>query len=58
VDLEEIFYQAICRETREEIELYIMSIYFIIDKKFNYDLYIIDIGERISLWLKLIKNRP
>jgi len=47
VDLGEISYQAICRETREETGLHTAPIYLTIDKSFNCDLYTIDIGERI-----------
>jgi len=48
VDPEETSYQAICREIREEMGLYIASVYLTIDKGFNYDLYITDIGEKKS----------
>ena len=47
MDSGEISYQAICRETREETGLYIAPVYLIIDKEFNCDLYITNIGERI-----------
>ncbi len=47
VDLEEISYQAICRETREKIGLHTTSVYLTIDKGFNYDIYTTNIGERI-----------
>ncbi len=38
VDSGEISYQAVCREIREEIGLYIASVYLITDKGFNCDL--------------------
>ena len=47
VDLGEISYQAVYREIREETGLHTASIYLIIDKSFNYDLYITNVGERI-----------
>ncbi len=48
VDSEETSYQAVCRETREEMELHTAPVYLITDKGFNYDLYTTNIGERIS----------
>ena len=48
VDPKEISYQAVCRETREEMGLHIILVYLITDKSFNCDIYTIDIGERIS----------
>jgi len=47
VNSEEISYQAIYRETRKETEFHMTPIYLIIDKGFNYDLYIMNIEERI-----------
>ena len=47
VDLGEVSYQAVYRETREEMGLHTTSIYLITDKGFNYDIYTTDIGERI-----------
>ncbi len=41
-------YQAVCKETREEIDLHIASVYLTTDKGFNCDLYIINIEKRIS----------
>ncbi len=46
VDLGEMSYQAVCKETREETGLHIVPVYLTIDKGFNCDLYITDIGER------------
>src|SRR6266540_4355732 len=40
-------YQAVYRETREEMGFHTILVYLITDKGFNYDLYTIDIGERI-----------
>ncbi len=57
VNLEETSYQAIYKEIRKEIGLYIILIYFIIDKSFNYDFYITNIGKRIFQWMKLSKNK-
>ncbi len=48
VDLRETFYQAVCRETREEMGLHTVPVYLTIDKEFNCNIYITDIGERIS----------
>jgi len=48
IDIGETSYQVVCRETREEMSLHTAPIYLTIDKDFNYDLYITDIGERIS----------
>ena len=48
VDLRETSYQAICREIREETGLHTAPVYLITDKDFNYNLYITDIGKRIS----------
>ena len=47
VDLGETSYQAICRETREETGFHIVPVYLTIDRKFNCDLYTINIKERI-----------
>ncbi len=47
VDPGETFYQAVCREIREETGLHTAPVYLTIDKGFNYDLYTMDIGERI-----------
>ncbi len=47
VDSGETSYQATCRETREEMGLYIALVYLITDKYFNCDLYTTDIGEKI-----------
>ncbi len=58
VDPKEISYQAVCRETREEMGLHIILVYLITDKSFNCDIYTIDIGERISQWIESNKNRP
>ncbi len=48
VDLEETSYQAVCRETREKTGLHTAQVYLITDKGFNYNLYTMNIGERIS----------
>ncbi len=48
VDSGETSYQAVCRETKEETGLHIISVYLTTDKGFNCDIYITDIGERIS----------
>ncbi len=47
VDPGETSYQAVYRETREEIGLHTTPVYLITDKSFNCDLYIMNIGERI-----------
>ena len=47
VDPGETSYQAVCRETREEMGLHITPVYLTMDKSFNCDLYTTDIGERI-----------
>jgi len=47
VDPGETSYQAVCRETKEEMGLHTTPVYLIIDKRFNCDLYITDIGMRI-----------
>jgi len=47
VDIGEISYQVVYRETREKIELHIALVYLTIDKRFNCDLYITDIKKRI-----------
>ena len=47
VDSKETSYQAICRETREETDLYTASVYLTTDKGFNCDFYITNIGIRI-----------
>jgi len=47
VDLEEISYQAVYRETRKETGLHIALVYPTTDKGFNYNFYIIDIEKRI-----------
>ncbi len=47
VDPGETSYQAVCKEIKEEMRLHITPVYLIINKGFNYDLYITDIGERI-----------
>ena len=46
VNLEKISYQAVCWETRKETGLHIASVYLIMDKGFNCDLYTMDVGER------------
>ena len=46
VNLGKTSYQAVCREIRKEMGLYIASVYLITDKGFNCDLYITDIEER------------
>ncbi len=46
VDKEEILYQAIYREVREETRLHIVSKYLTKDDRFNCDLYITDITEK------------
>ncbi len=56
IDLGEMLYQAVCRETREKMGLYIASVYLITDKGFNCDLYTTDIGERILQWMEPNKN--
>ncbi len=58
VDLGEISYQAVCRETREETGLHIAPVYLTIDKSFNCDLYTMDIGERIPQQMEPSKNGP
>src|SRR6266498_297629 len=58
VDLGETSYQAVYRETREEMGLHIAPVYLTKDKGFNYDIYTTDIGERISQWMESSKNRP
>ncbi len=58
VDPEEISYQAVCRETKEETGLHIIPVYLITDKGFNCDIYTTDIGERISQWIEPSKNEP
>jgi len=47
VNKEKISYQILYKKIRKEIDLYIALVYFIIDKNFNYDFYIIDIGDRV-----------
>src|SRR6266542_1398794 len=47
VDLGEMFYQAVCRETREETGLHTALVYLTMNKSFDCDLYTTDIGERI-----------
>jgi len=47
VDPKETSYQAVCKETREEIGLYMTLIYLITDKGFNCNLYTTDIEKRI-----------
>ncbi len=56
VDSGKTSYQAACRETREETGLHTALVYLTTDKSFNCDLYITDIGERISQWMELSKN--
>ncbi len=58
VDLGEISYQAVCRETREEMDLHTALVYLITDKRFNCDLYTTDIEKRIPQWMKPNKNGP
>ncbi len=58
VDPEKTFYQAVCRETKEETGLHMVPVYLITDKKFNCDLYTMNIEERIPQWMKPNKNRP
>ncbi len=48
VNKEKILYQAICKEIKEKMNLYIILIYLKKNKRFNYDLYIIEIGDKIS----------
>ena len=48
VDSGETSYQAVCRKTREEMGLHTAPVYLIINKGFNYDLYITNIGEKKS----------
>jgi len=48
VDSGKTSYQAICRETREEMGLHITPVYLTTDKGFNCDIYTTNIGERIS----------
>jgi len=43
VDLKETSYQVVCRKTREKTGLYIVSVYLIMDKEFNCNLYTTDI---------------
>ena len=57
VDPGETSYQAVCRETREEIGLHTASVYLTTDKRFNCDLYTTDIGERTPQWMEPSKNR-
>src|SRR6266498_4565168 len=52
----ETSYQAVCREIREETGLHTAPIYLITDKGLNCDLYMMDIGERISQWMESSKN--
>ncbi len=47
VDPGKTSYQAVCRETREETGLQTAPVYLTMDKGFNCDFYITDIGERI-----------
>ncbi len=47
IDLKEISYQVIYKKIRKEIGLYIILIYFEINKRFNCNFYIINIGKRI-----------
>ena len=56
VDLGETSYQAVYRETREETGLHTVPVYLITDKSFNCDIYNMDIGERILLWMEPSKN--
>ncbi len=56
VDPEETSYQAVCKEIREETSLHTASVYLIIDKGFNCDIYTTDIGGRISQWMEPNKN--
>ena len=56
VDLGEIFYQAVCRKTREETSLHIAPVYLTKDKGFNSDIYTMDIGKRIPQWIESNKN--
>ena len=56
VNPEEISYQVVCRETREETGLHMTSVYLITDKGFNYNLYTTDIGERTPQWIEPSKN--
>ncbi len=58
VNPEEISYQAVCRETREETGLHTAPVYLTTDKSFNYDIYTTDIGERIPQQMEPSKNRP
>jgi len=58
VDPGQTSYQAVGRETREEIGLHIVSVYLITDKSFNCDLYTIEIGKRIPQWMEPSKNEP
>ncbi len=51
-------YQAVCREIREETNLYTTPVYLTMDKGFNCDLYTTDIGERISQQMEPSKNGP
>ena len=54
----ETSYQTVCRKIREETGLHTTPIYLTIDKSFNCNIYIMDIGERISQWIESSKNRP
>ena len=56
VDPGETSYQAVYRETREEIGLYTAPVYLTTDKGFNCNLYTTDIGERITQWMEPSKN--
>ncbi len=58
VDPGETSYQAVCRETREEIGLHVAPVYLITDRSFNCDLYTTDIGERTPQWMEPSKNGP
>ncbi len=58
VDSGETSYQAVCKETREKTGLHTAPVYLIIDKGFNCDIYITDIGKRTPQWMELSKNRP
>ena len=57
VNPRETSYQAVYRETREEMGLHIAPVYLTKDKGFNCDLYTTDIEERISQWMEPNKNR-
>ncbi len=51
-------YKDPCRETKKETGLHIASVYLIINKGFNCDIYTMDIRKRIPQWMESSKNGP